>query len=412
MTDWTASAWQWSEPRKRRWLFAVLAALALVLAGWSIFPGGPAKNPAPPAVPVTVATATRQDVPLAINEIGAAQAWTSVTILAQVSGKLLSVNFTEGTDVKAGDVLAVIDPTPYRAALEQAEGAMRRDQAALAEARRDLERFSALNKANAISVQQYQAQEALVRQDEGVVESDRGTVEMANTNLNWTRIIAPISGRVGVRTVDPGNLVSANGSTSNTPATAASTNSSNPTQTGGTGIVIINQIQPIAVTFTVPEGEFQALDEASNGFSVPLTTRAYSQETGQLLGTGELSIVDNRVDPSTGTVELKARFPNTDRRLWPGQFVNVQLTLHTVHNATTIPITAVNRGPNGSFVYVVAKNGHVAARAVTFRPATDALALIDNGIRPGEVVVTDGQMSLKTGSLVRIANAAPRRRRT
>ncbi len=402
---------QWYETHlaKRPWALAGAGVIALVLIVWAFLHQGPAKASAPPAVPVTVATAKRQDMPVAITELGAAQAWTSITILAQVSGKLLKVNFTEGSDVRAGEVLAEIDPTTYRAALDQAEGSLRRDRAALAEARIDLARYARLMAANAIAQQQYQTQEALVRQDEGVVQSDEGTVKIARTNLDWCRVVSPIAGRAGVRLVDAGNIVSASGGIASAPATAAATNASNPASSGGSGIVVINQIQPIAVTFTVPEGDFQNLMQASNGFRASLVVRAYSQETGALLDTGELSIADNRIDPSTGTVEMKARFPNAERRLWPGQFVNVQLTLQTLHSVTTIPVTAINRGPNGRYVYTITKDKHAIARPVKVGVTGDTFAAVTSGVKPGDIVVTDGQMTLKSGTLVKFINTGTRR---
>jgi multidrug efflux system membrane fusion protein len=393
----------WSDPAHRRWVFAGLVVLALALASWAIFHQKPATASGPPPVPVTVAVARQQDIALSLTELGAAQAWTSVNVLAQVSGKLLTVNFTEGADVKAGDLLAQIDPAPYQAALEQAQGTLRRDRAALADAKLDLARFKRLEALNSIATQQVDTQAALVLQDEGVVQSDEGTVKTAAVNLGWTRVVAPVTGRTGVRLVDPGNLVSTSGSVGNAPATTAATNTSSAVSSGGTGIVVVNQIQPIAVTFTVPEGDFQNLAQVSNGFHIPLVTRAYSQETGTLLDTGELSIADNRIDPSTGTIELKARLPNARKLLWPGQFVNVQLTLQTLHNVTTIPTTAVNRGPNGSFAYVVQKNGRVAMRPLTLASTQDSTAVVTKGVKSGEIVVTDGQMILKDGSLVRIA---------
>jgi multidrug efflux system membrane fusion protein len=402
---------RWYEPHlaKRPLVFVVVGAIVLALVSWAFLHQGTAKASAPPAVPVTVARAMRQDMPVVKTELGAAQAWTSVTVLAQVSGKLIKVNFAEGTDVKAGEVLAEIDPTTYRAALEQAEGSLRRDRASLAEAKIDLDRYSKLVAVQAISQQQYQTQAALVEQDEGVVESDEGTVKIAQTNLQWSRIVAPITGRSGVRLVDPGNIVSASGGVASAPATAAATNTSSPASTGGSGIVVINEIQPIAVTFTVPEGDFQNLMALSSGFRAPLLVRAYSQETGALLDTGDLSIADNRVDPSTGTIELKARFPNAARRLWPGQFVNVQLTLQTLRNVTTIPLTALIRGPNGQYVYVIDKTKHAIMRPVKLSMSADTVAVVTSGVKPGDMVVTDGQMLLKSGTLIKIANARTRR---
>ena len=399
-----------TDERKRGWVLGVVGALVLALAAWFVF--GPRAVPPPPpqAVPVTVATASARDVPVSISELGAAQAWTSIAVFAQVSGKLVSVNFTEGSDVKAGQVLAEIDPAPYQAALTQAEGALKRDQALLADARLDLARYTELLKEKAIASQQVDTQAALVGQDEGLVLIDQGAVAAAKVNLGWCQIVAPTEGRVGVRLVDPGNLVSASGSVSNTPATAAPTNTSSSTGSssgsGGSSIVIINQIKPIAVTFTVPEGDFQRLADVSDHFRIPMVTRAYSQETGKSLGEGELSIADNRVDPNSGTVEMKARFDNSDEALWPGEFVNVSLTLQTLHGVTTIPVTAVNRGPNGSFAFVVGKDKKVSIRPVTVAWTQGTTAVIGSGIRPGEVVVTDGQMILKAGSLVRIAERA------
>jgi len=363
------------------------------------------------AIPVTVAKVFVQDVPVSITALGAAQAWTSVTILAQVSGKLLNVNFVEGTDVKAGQLLGQIDPAPYLAILTQAQGTLRRDQALLADARLDLVRYQRLEAANAIATQLVDTQAALVKQDEGIVMTDQGTVSAAQVNLNWCRIVSPINGRIGVRLVDPGNLVSAGGSVGNTPSTAAATNNSGSTA-GGSGIVVVNQIQPIAVTFTVPEGDFQNMSDLSDRFSKPLATKAMSQETGAVLDSGELSIADNKIDPATGTVELKARFPNVNRRLWPGQFVNVELTLQTLAHVTTIPESAVNRGPNGIFAFVVEPGNTVSVRPIKIGRTEGTTAVISAGLTPGETVVTDGQMILKAGSVVRVVPPEAARRQS
>ena len=389
----------------RHWILAGLGALAVLLVAGVLILRHPAKPPPPPSVPVNVAKAAAADIPISITALGAAQAWTSVTVLAQVSGKLLSVNFTEGTDVKKGQLLAQIDPAPYLAALTQAQGTLERDQALLANARLDLERYVALDAANAIAKQTLDTQRALVQQDEGTVKTDEGLVAAAQVNVGWCSIVSPIDGRVGVRLVDPGNLVNVGGSVSNTPATAAPTNASSSTGNSGSGIVTINQIEPIAVTFTVPEGDFQQLQDLSHGFQQALVTKAFSQESGALLDSGQLSIADNHIDPATGTIELKARFPNAERHLWPGQFVNVQLTLETLHQVTTIPVTAVNRGPNGSYVFVVGADKKVSLQPINVGWTQGDTVVIKSGVKPGDVVVTDGQMILKAGSLVRIAAA-------
>jgi len=398
-------------PAIARWrvLLGALALIAVAALVWALFFRAPAPALAKiHPVPVTVAEATVADVPVSITALGAAQAWTSVTVLAQVSGKLLSVNVPEGSEVQAGQVIAEIDPAPYRAVLMQAEGALKRDEALLANARIDLARYRALQAQNAIASQTVDTQAALVKQDEGTVLVDQGTVAAANVNLGWCHIVSPVTGRVGVRLVDPGNLVSSSGSVSSTPSTAAATSSSTPSSgsSGATGIVVVNQLQPIAVTFTVPEGDFQRLSDVSNGFRKPMMTKAFSQETGVLLDTGQLSIADNRVDPTTGSVELKARFPNAAEKLWPGQFVNVQLTLQVLPRVTTIPVTAVNQGPNGSFLYVVGANKTVSMRPVTVAWTQGSTVVVKSGVQAGETVVTDGQMILKAGSSVRIIPAA------
>jgi multidrug efflux system membrane fusion protein len=400
--------------RRIHWGFAVLGALAIALVLWVLLKPHP-KPQRPHLIPVAAVRATVQDVPVSITALGAAQAWTSDTIFAQVSGRLLSVNFTEGASVRAGQVLAVIDPAPYRAALMQAEGTLARDQALLANARLDLKRYQTLAAQDSIARQTADTQTALVKQDEGVVLTDRGAVAAARVNLGWTRITSPISGRAGVRLVDPGNLVSASGSVGSAPATAAATNGtaapggtsggSSSGGSGGSGIVVINQIEPIAVTFTVPQGQFQHLIELTDGFRRPLAAVATSQETGDVLDRGELRIADNRVDPSTGTVELKARFDNAARRLWPGQFVNVELTLETLHGAVAIPSTAVNQGPNGPFVYIVGPKSRAVMRPVSIAWTQGTTSVAKNGVRPGDIVVVDGQMILKPGAEVRIMQA-------
>jgi multidrug efflux system membrane fusion protein len=420
-----------SQHRRRRYMIlAGLAVVAIAIALWAILHKPAAKKPAPHAIPVIAMTAQPQAYQLAITALGAAQAWTSDLILAQVSGKLISVNFKEGGEVKAGQVLAEVDPRPFQAALTQAEGTLKRDEATLAGARRDLERFQRLQPEGGASRQQLEDQEATVGQDEGTVEVDRGAVEAAKINLEYCRIVSPISGRAGVRLVDPGNLVSASGSVSSVASSASSSNStsaptsggssssssagpgSNSGSAGGSGIVVINQVQPIAVAFSVPQGEFQRLVEASDGFRRALPVRALSQETGEVLDTGALAIADNRVDQSTGTVELKAKFTNVGKKLWPGQFINVSLGVQDLSSTIVLPLAAVNRGPKGQYVFVVGANHKVAMRPIVVLTVQGQDAVIKSGVNAGDVIVTDGQMVLNNGSLVRVvkpgaAAAAP-----
>jgi multidrug efflux system membrane fusion protein len=372
-------------PRRFRWGFLVVGAILVGMIAWLVYGNKkPARPNAAPVVAVTTTKAALRDFPVVVTALGAAQAWQGVTIRAQVNGRLLNVPVAEGANVKKGQLLAEIDPASYKAALMQAQGAQRRDEAALEQARIDLQRYQTLLAQNSIAKAQVDTQAALVKQLEGTVMVDKGSVAAAQVNVNYTRIVSPVDGRVGVRLVDPGNIVSVN-------------------DTGG--IIVVNEVSPIAVTFTVPQGDFQRLANLSGGFSRPLTTQAMSQETGALLGVGQLNIADNRVDPNTGTVQMKARFANADRKLWPGQFVNVRLTVQTLSNAVTVPATAVNQGPNGPFVFVV---NHVSptedrARMQPVKVVTtqDFTAVIQEGVKPGDTVVTDGQLSLRPGSKVR-----------
>ena len=392
--------------RRRNWVFAILACLALALIAWAVFHKKPKKPTAPPPIPVTATRAAARDLPISVTALGAAQAWTSDTIFAQVSGKLLRVNFTEGSEVHAGQVLAQVDPAPYEAVLEEAEGTLKRDQATLAGAQRDLTRYQHLQQMDSIARQTVEDQSATVAQDQGTVQLDKGTVDAARVNLRWCTIVSPVTGRAGVRLVDPGNLVSASGSTASTPSTAAATSSASATGSTGSGIVVINQIQPIAVTFTVPEGDFQRINALSGGFRKPLAVEAHSQEDATLLDSGELSIADNKVDPATGTVELKARFGNTGKKMWPGQFVDVKLATQTIPNATLIPTTAVNRGPKGTYVFLIGPGNKATMQPIVTEGSEGALTAVKSGVKPGDVVITDGQMTLKAGSSVRVVKAA------
>jgi len=391
--------------RRRHIVLALLACVAVALLLWAVFHKRASRPGPPPPIPVTAVRAATRDLQVSISVLGAAQAWTSDTILAQVSGKLLRVNFTEGGAVRAGQLLAEVDPAPYRAALNQALGTLHRDQAALAGAERNLTRYQHLLQMNSIARQTVEDEIATVGQARGTVQIDEAAVAAARINLGWCRIVSPVTGRAGVRLVDPGNLVSAGGSTASTPSTAAATSSAAASGSGGSGIVVINQVQPIAVTFTVPEGQFERLSALSRGFSQPLAVEAHSQESGALLDTGEVRIADNKVDPATGTIELKARFLNRSSHLWPGQFVNVQLATESLRRATVIPTAAVNRGPNGSFVFVVGRDGKATIHPVTVEGGEGALSAV-KGIAAGDVVVTDGQMILKPGAPVRIVRPA------
>jgi multidrug efflux system membrane fusion protein len=363
-----------------QWGFVALAVVLVGLIAWLVYGGKkPQKATAAPTIAVSTDKVMVKDFPMVVTALGAAQAWQGVLIRTQVNGRLLAVPVQEGSEVKKGQVVAEIDPAPYRAALLQAQGAEKRDQALLDQARLDLVRYQKLATENSIAGQQVDTQAALVKQYEGTVMLDKGAVAAAQVNLDFCRITSPVTGRVGVRLVDPGNLVST---------------------TDTTGIITINEVTPIAVTFTIPEGDFQRLANASQGFSRPLLTQALTQETNTPVGEGQLSITDNHVDPSTGTVQMKAKFANDKRTLWPGQFVNVRLTVQTLSKALTVPSTAVNQGPNGPFVFVV-NDGKAVMHPVQVITTQDSTAVIKTGLQAGDTVVTDGQLSLKQGSKVR-----------
>jgi multidrug efflux system membrane fusion protein len=362
-----------------------VGAVALALFGWALLRETRVSAPvAPPATAITVAQVERRDVPVSINALAQAQGWQAVVVRAQVTGTLVQVPVREGSDVAKGDVIAEIDPAPFRAVLTQARGALSRDQAQLELAKLKLTRYRELGELDSIAGLDVDSQAALVRQLEGDVMVDQGQVDAAQVNLNYTRILAPVAGRVGVRLVDAGNVVST---------------------TDTAGIVTINQISPIAVTFTVPQGEFQRLSQVSDGFRKTLVTQAYSQETGQLVDTGDLVVVDNRVDPSTATVQLKARFSNAERRLWPGQLLNVRLTLQTIRNVLALPTVAVNQGPKGPYAYVV-KDGTAVIAALDVDIRQDEITVVKSGVEAGDTVVVEGQGSLRPGAKVTVRRPA------
>lgn len=368
--------------RRFRWGFLALALAAVGLVTWTLSARKAPAAPHHPGAPSVAATqVSLNDVDITVDALGSAQAWRSVLIRPQVNGRLLSAPVREGSDVRAGAVLAQIDPAPYQALVAQALGVLDRDQALLQAARLDLTRDQTLLAQGWIARQPADTQAALVKQYEGLVAADQAAVSTARINLAYCRIVAPWAGRVGVRLADPGALVSASDTT---------------------GLFTLNEVTPIGVTFTVPQGDFQRLSDASVGFSKPLSVQALSQETGATLGTGELSIADNHVDPSTGTIALKARFPNPDRQLWPGQFVNVRLKLQTLHDAPVIPLAAVNQGPNGAYAYVVDAHSKVSMRPIKVASTQGTTVVVGSGLKPGELVVTDGQMTLKAGMTVQV----------
>jgi membrane fusion protein, multidrug efflux system len=367
-------------------IVAMAAALIYVFAWPTAAPKRVDRFAAEGPVPILAAAAARADVPVYLDAVGTVKAYNTVTISPQVDGKILSVNFKEGQDVKKGDVLARIDPAIYQAQLDQARAKKAQDDATLANARRDLERYVQLAATNAINKQQADTQAAVVAQDIAIVQADQAAIENAQTTLNYTTIIAPIDGRTGIRQVDEGNIVHAAAS----PA-----------------IVVITQIKPITVTFNLPQ---QELDRVNAAFAKStLAVDALRSDTNQVIERGKLTVIDNQVDSTTGTVKLKAEFPNTNLTLWPGQFVNVRLLIDTLQNVVTIPTGAVQRGPNGTFVYVVNTDNTAAIRQIAVERQDEVQTVVKSGIEPPERVVTTGFARLTDGAKVTMSTgeAAP-----
>jgi membrane fusion protein, multidrug efflux system len=329
------------------------------------------------AVNVSVARATARNVPVLLSNIGTVQAFQSVLIRARVDGTLNDIDFTEGQTVKPGDLLAQIDPRPYLAALDAAKAKKASDEAALVNDKTNEARDSALLKNSFASKQTYDNDVAGVAQLQANIQGDNATIAAAQLNLDFTRITAPIGGRVGLRLVDPGNLIHA---------------------TDTTGIVNIDQIQPITVLFSLPQDNLPDVQAAMARGA--LNVLAYSPDSGALLGQGQLLTIDNEIDQSTGTFRLKAVFPNTNNALWPGQAVSAALQVNVLKNAVTLPSRAINRGPDGLYVFVVQPDQTVAMQPVTVEQDNGQVAVIASGLQAGLQVVTDGQSKLQSGTKV------------
>jgi multidrug efflux system membrane fusion protein len=334
-------------------------------------------------VPVLAAAVKTADVPVYLDGVGTTKALNTVTVRPQVDGKLIEIAFKEGQDVNTGDVLARIDPTTYQAQLDQAVAKKAQDEATLANARRDLERYTRLAANNAATQQQADTQRAMVAQLEAQVRLDQAAIDNARAVLAYTTITAPISGRTGIRLVDQGNIVHASDST---------------------GIVVITEIRPISVLFNLPQ---QRLTEINSAFAEkPLPVDVIGADNKTVVEKGKLVVVDNQVDPTTGTVRLKAEFPNADLRLWPGQFVNVRLLIDTLRNVVVVPTAAIQRGPKGTFVFVVQPDQTVTVRTVEVTQQDDVQSVVAGGLEAGQRVVTTGFSQLAEGKRVRISDDA------
>ena len=381
--------------RPRRWgmiALCLLVVAAIVYAIW-FFPA--AKPPsskrdstAGQPVPVLTAVAETEDVPIYQDGLGTVQAFYTVTMKAMVDGPLLTVNFKEGQDVHKGDALAQIDPRTYQAALDNAVAKKAQDQAQLANARLDLARYQKLVANNYTSAQQADTAKAQVAQFEALTQQDQAQIDTARTQLSYTTITAPIEGRTGIRQVDPGNIVHAS---------------------DATGMVVITQLQPIAVLFTLPQQALPSVAKAMAAGSPPVLALAQDATGGaaKLLDTGTLTVLDNQVDATTGTIKLKAVFPNTRHRLWPGGFVSVRLRTDTAKNAIVVPPAAIQRGPRGPYVFVIADDMTAKRQQVTIGYEDEQGSVVATGLTGGEKVVTDGASRLSEGSKVSLAKADP-----
>jgi multidrug efflux system membrane fusion protein len=378
-------SWNGRHPRLSRVIWFALGLALLALLIWAIYPAKQVNQRGrfnQTAQPVGVAQAASGDINVTLNALGTVTPLATATVRPQVGGLLIKLNFTEGQMVKAGDTLAQIDPRPYQAALDQARGQLARDAATLANAKVDLIRYQTLMAQNAISQQQVATQDALVKSDEGVVVSDQANVETARINLGYTSIVSPVPGRVGIHLVDIGNIVTAG---------------------QATGIVVVTQLQPMSVLFTIPEDSVHTvLARVMSGAILPAD--AWDRSQTVKITSGTLATVDNVVDPTTGSVKLRAMFDNTDNKLFPAQFVNIKLLVDTLHNQTTVPVPAIQRGADGSFVFVVTPDKTVSQRDVKTGVQDGDKIQILSGVKPGDTVVVDGADRLRDGADVEIPN--------
>jgi membrane fusion protein, multidrug efflux system len=340
--------------------------------------GGTGGDLSSPAVPVVVATARRGDLPVYFSGLGTVTAFNTVTVRSRVDGQIVKINFTEGQSVKEGDALIEIDPRPYQVQLEQAEGQLAKDQAQLKDMQVDYERYQLLYKEGVIPKQQLDTQQAQVGTYEGAIKADLATIDNAKLQITYSHITAPISGRVGLRLVDIGNIVHA---------------------TDTNGLLVITQLQPIAVLFSLPQDQLPEV-VAKMHASKQLAVEAFDRDNSDKIATGKLLTIDNQIDTTTGTYKLKAVFDNAKNELFPNQFVNVHLLVDTKKNVVLVPTTAILRGPQGTYVFAIGAGNAVAVKNVKVSETTGNLAGISSGLGDGEVVVIDGQDKLKEGTVV------------
>lgn len=370
-------------PRKRRWVWLVLLIVAAI-AGvvWyrsrqKTEAAAQARSAQPAAISVAVASVQKRDIPYYITGLGSVLAFNTVTVKTRVDGQIMKVNFKEGQFVKEGDVLVEIDPRPYQVALEQAQGQLAKDVASQNDAKIDLNRYTQLWQEGVIARQQLDTQQATVGQFDGAIQADKAAIDTQKLQLTYAKVTAPISGRVGLRLVDPGNIVHA---------------------TDANGMIVITQIQPITVVFTIPEDNLPEV--AAQMKKGQLNVEAYSRDDKIKLATGKLLTTDNQIDQTTGTIKLKSVFDNKDDSLWPNQFVNIRLFLTVKKDATVVSSATLQRGTQGTFVYAVDQNSQAQVRNVNVDFIEGNIAVIKDGLNPGEQVVVEGQDKLQSGAKV------------
>ena len=387
------------------------AAIVALAAGTVIY-FRPDRDQAAPAaaavqsVPVIATTVRQHDVPIILTGLGTVTALNTATVGSQVTGLLISVDFKEGQLVKKGELLAQIDPRPYQAQVDQAEATLSHDQANLKNAQLNLERYRGLAAENSIAHEQFDNQQAAVEELNAQIKIDQAAIEYAKAQLSYTSLVAPFDGVTGFRLLDVGNIIhpatssttaSSTGSTATTTSATAQSN-----QSTSNALVVVTQVQPISVIFTLATTNIAEVQSAmAKG---PLQAGAFSQDDTTQLDTGSLLVVNNQADPGSGTVQLKAVFPNQQRQLWPGTFVNVRLVTSTQHDGLTVPLDAVLQGPQGQFVFVVGQDHRVGIRPVSMRQSFKGVALIEKGLDAGETVVVRGQYRLSPGTLVTLAD--------
>ena len=338
-------------------------------------------EPTPPTVPIVAGTVTQHDVPIYLSGVGTVIAYNTDIVRAQIQGQIISINFTEGQTVHAGDLLAQIDPRPYQALIDQYTGNLERDQAQLKNAEANLTRYTTLGNKGWATPQLVETQQAQVGELQAAIKTDQALIDAAKVQLSYTRLTSPIDGVVGIRQIDVGNIIS-------------------PSNTNG--LVVVTQLDPISLIFTLPETNLPQIQQQEEETKTPLKVIAYNQDNTMKLDEGQLGLVNNEILQTTGSIQLKANFANKAKRLWPGELVNARLLVDTRHNGLTVPAAVVQQGPKGPYAYVVNPDSTVAIRPIKVAQITDGQALIDSGLKADEQVVVDGQYKLQPGTHVRL----------